>query len=57
LDLEFLRRGVRLLFNKYQADMNQHIWKLYGKAQIKYRKEIRIAGKKHGGTSVVPLNT
>ena len=48
---------MRLLFNKYQADMNQHIWKLYGKAQIKYRKEIRIAGKKHGGTSVVPLNT
>ena len=34
---------MRLLFNNYRADMNQHSWKLYSKAQRKYRKEIRMA--------------
>jgi hypothetical protein len=39
-ELESLRRGVRRLFNKCQADNNLHNWELYREAQRRYRKEV-----------------
>jgi len=45
LELEFLRRGVRWLFNKCQSEKNPHSWELYREAQQKYRKEARKASK------------
>jgi len=44
-ELESLRRGVRWLFNKCQADNNPHRWELYREAQQRYRKEGRKASK------------
>jgi hypothetical protein len=45
LELEYLRRGVRWLFNKCQSDKNPHRWELYREAQRKYRKEVRKTSK------------
>jgi hypothetical protein len=39
-ELEFLRRGVRRLFNKCRADNNLHNWELYREAEWRYRKEV-----------------
>jgi len=38
-----VRRGVRLLFNKYRADKDS--WNLYRQTQRIYRKEIWMARK------------
>ena len=34
LELESLRRGVRRLFNKCQADFNPHSWELYKRGSV-----------------------
>jgi hypothetical protein len=42
---EFLRRGVRRLFNRCQSKKNQQSWALYREAQRNYRKEVGKASK------------
>ena len=44
-ELESLRREVRRLFNRCQADNKSSSWELYRKAQRRYRKEVRKASK------------
>jgi len=44
-ELEFVRRGMRQLFNKCQSDKNPNSWDLYRAAQQNYRKEVRKASK------------
>ena len=44
-ELEPLKREVRRLFNKCQADNNSYSWELYREAQQRYRKEVRKASK------------
>jgi hypothetical protein len=39
-ELQSLRREVRWLFKKWQADNNPHNWELYREARWKYRKEV-----------------
>jgi hypothetical protein len=45
VELEFLRREVRRLFNKCRSDKNPHSWDLYREVQRNYRKEVRKASK------------
>jgi len=45
VELESLRRGVRLLFNKCRSDKNPHSLDLSREAQWNYRKEVRKASK------------
>jgi len=44
LELQLLRREVRRLFNRCQAN-NSHSWKLYREAQRRYTKEVRKASE------------
>jgi hypothetical protein len=39
-ELESLRREVRLLFNRCQADNDSYSWELYREVQWRYRKEV-----------------
>jgi len=41
VELDYLRREVRRLFNKCQSDKNPLSRKFYRKAQRNYRKEVR----------------
>jgi len=44
-ELESLRREVRRLFNRCQADNKSSSWALYREAQWRYRKEVYKASK------------
>ena len=44
-ELESLGREVRRLFNRCRADNKSYNWDLYGKAQRRYRIEVRKASK------------
>ena len=43
--LESLRREVRRLFNRCQADNKSFGWELYREAQRRYRKEVHNVSK------------
>ena len=44
-ELGSLRREVRPLFNRCQANNNSYSWELYRETQRRYRKEVRKASK------------
>ena len=44
-ELQFLRRGAKLLFNKCRTDKNPQSWEFYTGAQRRYSKEVRKTSK------------
>jgi hypothetical protein len=56
LELELLRREVRRLFNRCQANNDLHSSELYREAQRRYRKEVRKASRETWSTFVSFVN-